>query len=282
MIDNSLLWSTYVYDWYQDYIPWFIYSVLRAYPQDYCRIFLREPLNPRTAEALAVIRDVSPNFEVIDRHHPEFCGDQRCYRFIQPKENFAPYRYAIVGDIDMLILPPWGNRTGQFQWHKANAERMGVPYSNAIAKNGPGLLTSYGHFIDVEPYYEKIQPVIDAALNMPMLEMLSTPAWFAERSRRLLYSLCDQAHGIPDSIRDVKAFLLSWPSLHLHYILHVIQNGRDPSPIMRSKKFAYEINCCLDTATAHALRSIINKGRVARVMEKTWEIFAGKVERDFT
>lgn len=144
--------TQFVFGDYTRYIPLYIYSVLKAYPEYYLKIFVGGRLNQSEAEALALMP--SGNYEIIEG----YCEDKvkkgkwcKYVRRLVPFEEYKEFKYVYHGDVDFIILP---ETPGLKEWHIAHCKKHSLPFSNAVR---PGTKRISGlHFIDVKPYYEQI------------------------------------------------------------------------------------------------------------------------------
>src|SRR5699024_11987504 len=97
--------AVYVFRDYTRYIPYYVYSVLKSYPEYYVKVFTRDSLSPNEKKCMALIRDqVSPNLEVIESYFDESLhlekptkmvdGIQTTYRFLRPYEALKTFKFA--------------------------------------------------------------------------------------------------------------------------------------------------------------------------------------------
>src|SRR5690625_7837781 len=99
--------AVYVFGDYTRYIPYYVYSVLKSYPDYYVKVFTRDSLSPNEKKCMALIRDqVSPNFEVIESYFDEslhfvkttkmVCGIETTFRFIP--------NYVLLNNYNFLYM----------------------------------------------------------------------------------------------------------------------------------------------------------------------------------
>jgi len=155
----SVCVSTIVFGWYSEFIPVYIYSMLKAYPNFFVRIFLQGNLPESVSRLLKQFpSEMRSNYEVSERYMPseDFSGQRgKTFRWYLPKSVFKGYEYGYIGDVDFAIVA----ETPSFlQVHLKHCLKTGLPYSNMVR---PGTKRLSGlHFICVDEYFDKISPLI--------------------------------------------------------------------------------------------------------------------------
>lgn len=158
----KLCFTTIVYDWYQDLIPIYVYSIIKSFPQHYSRIFSKDKLTQENKDCLELIRKTSDRFEVIDQfdemdkyHIPH----QAANRFLLTRDYFSEFDYVYIGDIDFLIYNQFND---QFYDHYVdNCNKTNFPFSNSWW-NDQGRLRMTGlHFIIKQPYFDSMDEQIE-------------------------------------------------------------------------------------------------------------------------
>lgn len=91
-------------DSYQYYIPLFIYSLKRAYPDYGIKIFLRGKLNPDVREALKFIDGEYDIYEDIFLSYPTHKSTCNTLRHLLPEKWFKGYDYLYITDIDFIFF----------------------------------------------------------------------------------------------------------------------------------------------------------------------------------
>jgi len=103
-------------DSYSYYIPLFVYTVKRAYPDAGVKIFVKGSLNETVKKALELIPydgwDVKEN---CFKEYPSKQSITNSLRFLSSSKNYNGYDYVFVRDIDFLIF-----------YHKTTHERFFV------------------------------------------------------------------------------------------------------------------------------------------------------------
>lgn len=133
MAKGQLCITTYVFgEAYQQFIPLFIYSVLKSYPDYYPIIFCAEKLTPKVNSQLSLIKNMG-EFKVVEdkkiftKNQSRQQGSSARW-FLYDKE-FTNYEAVYIGDIDILILK---EDIPLFEQHMNHCEVINLPYSNVI------------------------------------------------------------------------------------------------------------------------------------------------------
>lgn len=149
--------TQFVFGSYTKYIPLYIYSILRHYPDYFVKIFVGGKLTPGEADALGWMPSGNYEIQQMYQAHKVRKGVWPKYiRRLFSKKEFEGFKYVYHGDVDYIIIP---ERPGLMEQHVAHMRRTELPYSNAIR---PGTKRVTGlHFIDVEPYYEKMGKILE-------------------------------------------------------------------------------------------------------------------------
>ncbi len=197
---KSICISTYVYGSYTKFIPFYIYSVLKSYPDYYVKILVRDQLNKQEKKSLNLLKsNLSTNFEVKENYFnninlPEMetkGQSNKTLRWFIPEKEFINFKYAYIGDIDFLIVredPPL------LDGHLSHCKETNLPYSNRI-RNGTERLSGL-HFIIVKDYYEKIGSIINYYLNN--LDKLYEDIKKANKQEEFFYNLVESTIGFGD------------------------------------------------------------------------------------
>jgi len=156
---NDLVFSTYVFGNYTRYIPYYIYAIVNSYPEYYVKIFVDHNLNYNEKRAVSLIN--SNNFEIKENYMNNLKfkdnhiigGNKKINRWIIPYEEFKDFRYAYIGDVDMLIKK---ETPTLLDYHINRIKTTKLPFDNAI-RNNTTRLTGL-HFIEIKKYYSLIDP----------------------------------------------------------------------------------------------------------------------------
>lgn len=233
---------TYVFgEQYQDYIPLFIYSILKAYPDYFPIIFSELPIVKNVAKQLDMLREIG-EFKIYDRYSPipKLKGQRaKSIRWLFECEELAQYEAAYVGDIDIIII---NESPALFKQHMVHCDIIGFPYSNlvriakknhslweALKENGLyGVLVSAFnfkytdrkltglHFYKIVEYMAKLRPLIP--LYLEHLQDHSLQAlWVTKHhsncfsNENFLYDLMmDSGIGVPPVVEDYGPHLLDY------------------------------------------------------------------------
>jgi len=194
--------ATYVFGEYDVYIPYFVYSVLRSYPAYYCKVFIAGHLRSKIARALDIVRrDVSERFDITRVTPHDLLGipstgsnraapnAKYAARWFLPRDAFAGFDHAYMGDVDFLIVPEYPSLSDQ---HVAHIQAWGLPFSNA-RREGTRKLTGL-HFVKVDPYFDAIEGSgIRKLADLPGFDdLLRKPG--ADES--ILYEFMDVVFGV--------------------------------------------------------------------------------------
>ncbi|SCG83247.1 hypothetical protein DW1_1677 [Proteiniborus sp. DW1] len=161
---KPLCFAVFVYDDYSKFIPFYIYSILKSYPEYYVKVFLRESLPESERRCMELIKEeLSCNFEIKENYYSDFRFSDttmRVLRFLIPYEEFKEFENVYIGDVDFLIVR---ETPSILDGHLKHCERIGLPYSNEIR---PGTKRLSGlHFFKVKEYYSKMNKIIEYYLN---------------------------------------------------------------------------------------------------------------------
>src|SRR5690625_4760643 len=111
---SKLCFATFVFGSYQKYIPYYIYSISKTYPESVIKIFIDGSLKKEISEALILIKNGNiKNFEVIQHYSAlkEFQhlkirgGNGKLNRWIIDSHFFSDFDFVYIGDVDILFLP---------------------------------------------------------------------------------------------------------------------------------------------------------------------------------
>lgn len=183
-MEDKLCMTVFVYGWYQHFIPLYVYSILRAYPHYFVKVFLHDHLQPCNEELLDVIRGLGyDRFQVLENYFSDVCDEGRMYlRWFIPGREFSDFDYVYFGDVDFIICR---EDPGILEVHRRHCEDVGLPYSNVIRRRNWRVLwlreLSGLHFVQVRDYFDKVDPLI------------SGEGW--RMYRRLIYRLVDRVLG---------------------------------------------------------------------------------------
>lgn len=189
-------------DEYQSFIPFYIFSILKSYPDYSVIIFSDTELCTNTRKMLKLIEDVG-DFEVVDKYSFGLKENQQllnkrssrqAVRFLFYDERFDKYEALYFGDIDIFICKEPG---GIYEQHLQHCDFLNLPYSNYIRALArveqfslqrkishlvnnrfktqlselnrriivENRLTGL-HFVKTKPYFEKVRPLFPYYLDI--------------------------------------------------------------------------------------------------------------------
>lgn len=159
-------------DSYSYYIPLFIYTVKRAYPEYGVKVFVIGKLKPPVKEALNLIP--YDGWEVVENSfmsYPNGGSASNSLRFLVRKEQYKGYDYVFVKDIDFLIFRHKPTHGECFIKRMKNLPYFGVrgPYTrprryavNRIGWKGNFTRVAGGSFaFHVRSWYTKAGSALD-------------------------------------------------------------------------------------------------------------------------
>ncbi|QQK80839.1 hypothetical protein HUG20_13675 [Salicibibacter cibi] len=158
---KPLCMSVYVFGNYTKYIPYYVYSILKSYPNYFVKVFVMDRLSTKENACMKMIKkNLSTNFEIKENYFPytPFKDGKKGkpFRFLIPQTEFSEFEYVYIGDIDFLITK---ETPSLLEGHVNHCEKIGLPYSNQIRSNSERLTGL--HFFNVDEYYKKMNPIIE-------------------------------------------------------------------------------------------------------------------------
>lgn len=202
-------------DFYQWYIPTFVYSARRAMPDVDIKIFIQGQLDGSLrsvegADIEEIFSDYPPSPSIL--------------RFLVPGEKLAKYDMVYFTDIDFVFLPH-GEKT-LFDYHRSIMGRLGMCYAGhrgpLKAKDKPwkqwdGRHTRIagGAFMATREWFL----VTRAARNGILLMAKRLGLQYREQDEVLLYHIC-KSSGLPTP-KDVGCFICGKPYNITYRDLHL-------------------------------------------------------------
>jgi len=219
----SVVVTTFVHGWYVDYVPMFIYSVLKAYPDYFVKVFVQGEMSKHNKEALELISN--NRFEVVEHFFDEYKQNEASkkpyyLRWLIPHNHLKEFTYAFICDVDLIML-----REEPTLVEQRISNSHGLPYTNfmrAPHPNYPSRISGW-HFIEVEEYYEKAEPIIQRVLNDSSFDISNPPSYSYDNGtgerqwgqEALLHSIIDAAFGIDERIDERRNSYPYHHGLHL-------------------------------------------------------------------
>lgn len=165
-IKKELVFCVYVFGEYNKYIPYYIYGITKSYPEHHIKILVHNSLTNEQKKAITLIDNSNVEIKENCLNEIKFNkkyikgGNEKILKWLIPHEELYGYKYAYIGDVDMFIVKEFPSL---LESHIEHMNKIGLPFSNAIRKNQKRLTGL--HFIDVEKYYQILNPIINEYLN---------------------------------------------------------------------------------------------------------------------
>lgn len=139
---KKLLVIVCVFGRYQDYIPLFVLSWLRAYPYADIRIYLQDTLNQdikkqlESVGALGRANIIEDAYSMVSFTEKALLYPQisKCFRWLVYEPDFKEYEAIYIGDIDIIIVK---EKEPLFDQHMKHCAYCKLPYSNIIRTKEP-------------------------------------------------------------------------------------------------------------------------------------------------
>ena len=220
MKKHSLCIVSYVFGAYSLYIPYFLYSIGKSYPEYYTKIYVEGELPNSVSKVLDRIKEFYPKFQIIPARgfpnhklikHSLKVDVRVFYRFLIDPKDLKDFDYVYVGDVDMFIL---NESPSLLDFHISDLEQNKIPVSNCVRldENGDFINRLTGlHFYKTEEYYNQLSRLIIELRNSEekLTEWFFGLSWEEEGLYKLVNSKYDT------SILEKKDFPRPWHGLHL-------------------------------------------------------------------
>lgn len=203
----------YVFGGYTPFIPFYVYSVLKSYPDYFVKIYVHEQLPEKEKICLELVRQRGyDRFQIVENYRDVILAKQpngindnkvlKVLRWLLPYEEFKDFDYVYIGDIDYIIIreePPL------LQGHLQHCAQTGLPYSNMIRKNNSRRLSGL-HFFKIKEYYKKMNDIINYYANNleALLQLLSQ--YQKSPNESFLYHIVSQGIGVTEKIEDGREY----------------------------------------------------------------------------
>lgn len=242
-MNKKLCFATYVFGTkYHSFIPLYIYSILKAYPDYDVRIYTDTVLSKELQNDLSYLQDMG-NFTIICdslNHIPlteqalQYDQISKCIRWLYIDKEFYQYDAVYVGDIDIFIIK---EAMSIMEQHILHCEALDTCYSNfprakEISKSSINCLrfvTKYGfretlkflksdstiyklsglHFFKTKEYLSRVEPLTGKYIQeLNLLAKGKSKKWnlCSFNNESLLYALVKEA-GFPiPEIKEITAY----------------------------------------------------------------------------
>jgi len=192
---RTLITTVAIGEHYSNYVPVFLYSVRRAYPEHGVLVHHRGPMPPNVADA---VDRIGESYCVLERDFdmPGVAsgGHAMAHRWLAlTADDFKGYDAGFVTDIDFFVCrdePSMLDRLAD------DCAETGLPYSN-FRRRGLDKLCGNQHFIVVEPYFRAVEDSV--ARQRDRMAACQDPNTSDER---ILYRVVTGA-GLPVTVRRV-------------------------------------------------------------------------------
>ena len=164
-------------DHYSYYLPMFVYTAQRAYPEYHVKVFVRGYLNDVVKNTLKMVK--GGNYTIVEnvfKKYPDRTSVCNTLRHLIPQEHFEGFDYVYITDIDFLLFRH-SPTLGEYFAHII--KKTGQPYASF---RGP-LGKPYRPYINATGWKGNFTRIADGTL------MLKTPEWFNMTNKaRSLYA----------------------------------------------------------------------------------------------
>lgn len=220
-VKSNLCFSTFVFGTYQKYIPYYIYSIAKTYPESFTKVIIEDKLDLNIFEVLNLIKKkINYSFEIIElntsfSHYEKFVmrgsGAKTMVRWLFDSSYFQGFEYVYIGDVDILFLR---EKMPLLELHIQQMNSIKAPFSNKVRVDKEGNLTTRLtglHFLKTEEYFNKIDPIIHNLLDDETY--LNGFVEGLERNEDFLYKLNMKAFQFDP--KYVSTMQRPWHGLHL-------------------------------------------------------------------
>lgn len=227
---KGLCFSCVVFGDYQNYIPFYIYSALKVYPDAWCKIFVDQELDKPIADSLdLLIRSGTHRFDFdydflkrmnfLDEIEQLkiIGGNKKIARWLIPKKHFGTFDYVFLGDIDFLILK---EDEPIIDFHLKRMAEYNLPFSNIVRplKENETPRLSGLHFIKVDEYYKILNnTILDLNFKDGFISLLKKRDFFnnIDRDEKFLYCIVNQKFQLDLKLIVKEERFRPWHGIHL-------------------------------------------------------------------
>ncbi len=159
---NNICITTTATGSYIEYAPYYIYTILKNYPDYYVIIYcdnvptkvkkgldiIKKKLNTNNFE-LKIILDNNIN-DIIHEGGLKYC---HYYRWLIPYDDIKNFKYLYIGDVDYFIFK---EDPSLLEWRVEQCIKFNLPCSGFVRKkqyNGVNRIAGGMFFIDIEKFY---------------------------------------------------------------------------------------------------------------------------------
>jgi hypothetical protein len=186
--------SVFVFGEYERFLPFYVLSINQNYNNVDILIFYDKKLSKEIKDNLClrdnviIYENFNENTNWLQNLKIREGGPKTLLRFLIKGKYFLKYKYVYFGDVDVLIF----NETESlFKFHQSQLDSSRVPFSNKVRldenKKLSKRLTGL-HLVEVEPYFKKIDPVIDKFFSNEIFRKRILSGVI--RDEEFLYNIC--------------------------------------------------------------------------------------------
>jgi len=181
-------------NYYQLYLPMFIYTLRKEYPEYAVKTFIKGKLSRATKSALKLMNLEYEKPITVFEKIKEKESTINCLRFLVPESHFKHFDYVIFVDIDLML---YRTDPDLLKWHQKRQRRMKTVYA--------------GHH---GPWRRKYRPEIAPRGWRGKFERVSggflmvTPHWFAATRRARKMYLKEAEAGRLGGFREFDEVML--------------------------------------------------------------------------
>lgn len=193
----KLCFSSYVYGWYQDFVPLYLYSISQSYPQHYAKIYYRDYLTINNRKSLEELRKSWDHFDIVEEYRGVDTSHIKhlpAVRYLIPQREFHDYDYLYMGDVDFLILPEYD--CNFYSYYLEHCRHTGLPFSNSISWDREHPRLTGLHFVIVKPYFQAIQNIVNSVVRGEHLFCNSIMDNVTTFDEQMLYAIVEEAFDL--------------------------------------------------------------------------------------
>jgi hypothetical protein len=199
-----ICFCTYVYGWYEEFIPIFLYSLLST-QKCHIKIFVEKTVSTKIKSLLSTI---TGNYEIVENFgNPYGIPHLAANRFLL--NDFKEFDYVYFTDIDFIFY----QHHNFCEYYLNHCDSTGLPFSNSWNYEY-GIYRMTGlHFIKTKPYYELMSEQIESM----RLTDNNFRIWcnhnndFPSYDEEMLYYMITQVFDI----RSLHGYARPFPGIHL-------------------------------------------------------------------
>ena len=244
---NELCIVSYSWGIYNDYAPLYAYSILQQYPEYYVKLITPSKFTKKQKESFSIL----PNqrFEIIENYKG---GENKSARWLLPKAIFDNFKYGYIGDIDFIIAK---ENPSLCNSHIQHCKENSLPYSNKIRPVKNVLKMTGLHFIEVEPYYDRMDSII--------LD-------YSKRNLKKIHNETVLYHMVTEAFEKPEGQFRPHHGIHLG----LIRINSKMNLYVRWKDYASSVLPLLNTETYEVIKSNMHP-KISSQLNKTKEILKG-------